>query len=258
MQTLFSVDLPDIDLAVRRNLAKMLDRPAPNEKFTDEMIRKQYVYCAGIDITVLNGSIRLAPPLSMWDSPEPRDKNFNRFARREVTKATRAAEYWASDADDYALPDMKAGFSSASSISSHPRHHQSSRLSKPYAMAAANPSSPTKPVVKIPPRDHKLPAPLPFTFGTVDDKKKDADLGSFTNSSNDSLAAMKSLGLPAPSAPEDPLAGLGMGFKGGSDWKSLAQPTVTAGGSSLTSGIQLAKGTKRLGMGRPAPWGSKK
>lgn len=231
----------------------MLERPAPDEQATDEMIRKQ---CAPLNRCQLTRSIRIAPPLSTWDAPEPQDRNFNRFARREVTKATRAAEYWASEADDYALPDMAgSGFKSASSITSQPRHHQSSRLSKPYAMSSSsNPSSP-KPVVKLPQRDHKLPAPLPFTFGSVDDKKKDASLGLFTDSSNDSLAAMKSLGLPAAGL-GDPLAGLGFG--GGSDWKSLAQPTVTAGGTSHGAEIPLARGTKRLGMGRPAPWGSKR
>lgn len=187
----------------------------------------------------------------MWDAPEPQDRNFNRFARREVTKATRAAEYWASEADEYALPDLNAGFTTARAIpakSSHSSH--SSRLSKPYQQSS-NPSSP-KPVVKLPQRNHDLPAPLPFTFGSAGDTKKDADLGMFTKGSNDSLAAMKSLGLPDTSGGGG--GGLDFGFGGGSDWKSLAQPTTNGG----TGGeVPLAKGTKRLGMGRPAPWGTK-
>lgn len=203
--------------------------------------------------TPTHGSIRAAPPLSMWDAPEPQDKNFNRFARREVTKATRAAEYWASEADEYALPDLNAGFTSARAIPTKPTHSSShsSRLSKPYHMSsssASNPPSP-KPVVKIPQRNHNLPAPLPFTFGSAEDKKKDTNLGFFTDTSNDSLAAMKSLGLPDTFNG----GGLGIGSGGGSDWKSLAQPTATG-----ATEVPLAKGTKRLGMGRPAPWGTKR
>lgn len=40
-QKLYSSDLPDVDLAVRRNLASMLGRSPPNEAETADMIRKQ-------------------------------------------------------------------------------------------------------------------------------------------------------------------------------------------------------------------------
>ena len=48
------------------------------------------------------------------------------------------------------------------------------------------------------------------------------------------------------------------------DWKSLGAPSAsdadaTAAAPAGRSGaIPLAQGTKRLGMGRPAPWGSKR
>jgi len=71
-------------------------------------------------------SVRAAPPLSMWDAPESSGHFFNRFARREVTKAARAAEYWSSDFDEYALPEhgkgpkFTAARSAARSKSSNP------------------------------------------------------------------------------------------------------------------------------------------
>ena len=40
-QALFTSDLPDVDLAVRRNIAKMLERPAPEEEETKTAIMKQ-------------------------------------------------------------------------------------------------------------------------------------------------------------------------------------------------------------------------
>lgn len=40
-QKLFTPNLPDVDLAVRRNLASMLSRPPPNEAETADMIRRQ-------------------------------------------------------------------------------------------------------------------------------------------------------------------------------------------------------------------------
>jgi len=206
----------------------------------------------------------------MWDAPEPRDKQFNRFARRDVTKAARAADYWASEADEYDLSSVAAGFTSARTH--NPGGSGSSRMSKPYA----NPGgvrSPPKPVVKFQTK-HNLPSAIPFTFNSPALKKPGTELNDITSNSKDLLADMLSLGS------DDPLAGtsLGLGAGGGkavvNDWRSLSQPNRSSGASSLTPGlggrtageasgsgrgdIQLAKGKKRLGMGRPAAWGTKK
>ena len=216
-----------------------------------------------------------------------------------MTKATRAAEYWASDLDEYALPDAKlanknvTGFTSARAAQS-----ARDRMSKPYNTGSnAAPRSPPKPVLKLPQRDHRLPEPMPFSFGAPEDKKTEAGLGLFTNASSSGLALMKSLGLPGeddspatspgvkspglggsplfggdssafpskialPSGPRPPMSAggarssmLGNGFGTGDAWKSLAQPSVQA---EASGSIPLAKGTARLGMGRPAPWGSKR
>ncbi len=43
VQTTFSSDLPDVDLVVRRNIARMLSRSSPDEESTRDMIMKQYV-----------------------------------------------------------------------------------------------------------------------------------------------------------------------------------------------------------------------
>ena len=237
----------------------------------------------------------------MWDAPEPRDRNFNRFARRDITKATRAAEYWASEADDYALPE------NVPNRSGNPKYGapgfttgkaERDRLSKPYKRDQGNMvRSPPKPVVKLPPKDHQLPEMPTFNFGQVDAPKASNDLGLFTNASNSSLALMKSLGLPgeddppllspnpsitsprstgSPSWTSNPTlpsrfvmppkptpwvpsaAGLAKTARSQvNDWKSLGTETQGAG-KSASGAIPLAKGTKRLGMGRPAPWGSKK
>lgn len=239
--TAFSSDLPDVDLAVRRNIAKMLTRPSPDEGATKEMIMKH---------------VRSAPPLSMWDAPEPRDHGFNRFGRREVTKAARAAEYWSSDYDEYALPDPKhsVGWTSARSA---PR------------TKASNPSSPRPPAappVKLKPSNHKLPEPLPFTFGANEAPRLQADLGLFTDHSSSSLAMMKSLGLPGEDSsvtspnmnvgPEPPsISSFQTAAKSSmSDWKDLGP--LDADPKMAGASVQLAKGTKRLGMGRPVAWGA--
>ena len=190
----------------------------------------------------------------MWDTPEPQDRGFNRFARREVTKAARAAEYWSGDHDEYDLPDPKtAGFIPARSA---PR-------SKPAAPSSPRPPAP--PPVRLPQRDHKLPEPLPFLFGADTAPRPQANLGHFTNSSSSSLAMMKSLGLPgedspvtSPSpnvSPQPPTVSTShsTAISYMSDCKDLGPPDVAA--KTLGAGVQLAKGTKRLGMGRPAPWG---
>jgi len=198
-------------------------------------------------------SVRAAPPLSMWDAPESSGHFFNRFARREVTKAARAAEYWSSDFDEYALPEHGKGpkFTAARSAARSKSPNPSS--SKP----------PAPPPVKLPPSNHKIPEPLPFTFGLADSARPQANLGHFTDTSSSSLALMKSLGLPgddspfsspSPNAsPQPPSVSRFHSMASSmSDWKTLGPPEATA--NTLGPGVQLAKGTKRLGMGRPAPW----
>jgi len=160
-------------------------------------------------------------------------------------------------------------------------------MSKPYA----NPGgvrSPPKPVVKFQ-TNHNLPSAMPFTFNTPQQKKPGTELNDITSNSKDLLADMLSLGS------DDPLAGTSLGLggsgtrAGAGDWKNLAQPSRISGppgaanGSGRSAGtgglgasggsggrtigdasgsggsdIQLAKGKKRLGMGRPAAWGTKK
>ncbi|WVQ93444.1 hypothetical protein IAU59_000518 [Kwoniella sp. CBS 9459] len=296
---LISTTLPDVDLAVRRYTCNMLGRPPPNEDATKEMIKKH---------------VRAAPPMSMWDAPEPRDKWSNRFARREVTKATRAAEYWASEADEYALPGTASTSNGGGSGSG----------SNPYAAAMGNsgftsarmglaapksrqpgPNSnrgeapPKKDPVKIKSANKNIPEPLPFTFGQPDPVRSEASIGSFTSGNSASLAMMATLGLP-PDVPPGASGGVGtMNGRGGSSKGSSpflgggSSPRLGGGSSpalgTANGGVRLpavpglassanrmglsatavpgasgsgngmaARGTKRLGMGRPAPWGVKK
>jgi DNA helicase-2/ATP-dependent DNA helicase PcrA len=217
----------------------------------------------------------------MWDAPEPRDSSFNRFARREVTKATRAAEYWASEADEYALPGQR-GFTSAR-LASGPSHSgDRDRMSQPGNVVR----SPKPPPVLLQSRNHHFPEMPKFSFNNAADtgQGRDAGLGSFTNASTSSLAMMKNLGLPgagstaggsspmgsgsprlgaSPMLP--PVAGPGASGFGGfqasaaaglAGMKGLGMPDLPGarGGPELA----LARGTKRLGMGRPQPWGAKK
>jgi DNA helicase-2/ATP-dependent DNA helicase PcrA len=179
----------------------------------------------------------------MWDEPEPGEKN-NRFARRDVTKATRAAEYWSSQHDEYALPGQPGhsqvqqpyqGFNSARAMARDPNQ----RMSKPYKGDPAN-RSPPKPVVKLQSKSQIDYEPMPFTFGTKDAEKKDPDLGSFANNNSSSLSAMKNLGLPGENEP------LGSG--------SAKVNSIGNAGTNAQSG----KPAKRLGMGRSAPKGAKK
>jgi DNA helicase-2/ATP-dependent DNA helicase PcrA len=189
----------------------------------------------------------------MWDAPEPQDRNFNRFARREITKATRAAEYWASEHDEYALPGMSGtstGFQSARAGMPRPRDRDRDRDREP--------TSPAKPPPKpIKSRHVDIPAPLPFTFGRPDPKKSEAGLGSFTNASNSFLSNLDSLGVGPIDEGEgsSPFASPSLGgspnlFAG----DRLPTPAGLPGGGR----VELAKGKKRLGMGRPAPWGAKR
>lgn len=266
-------------------------------------------------------SVRSAPPLSTWDAPEPRDHQHNRFARREVTKAARAAEYWASEADDYALPGQgsapRSAFQTARTYAGGGERGDRDRMSQPVNVKReAKP-----PPVILPSRNHHFPELPKFTLGPADPIKKEADLGSWTSTSSSSLAMMKSLGLPgetpgAGSGGSSPLLGAMGSPRAGSTTTSprgaavgrlsgmtmpsrLTKPGVngtTAAGTSgnITAGFQaraassldalkgiglpeaapavqpsgngaagvadgtLARGKKRLGMGRPAPWGAKK
>ncbi|KAL7420030.1 ATP-dependent DNA helicase srs2 [Cryptotrichosporon argae] len=208
---LFSTGLPDVNLVIRNQLGAMLSRFPAHEEETKAAIMKH---------------VRAAPPLSTWDAPEPRGYAHNRFARRETTKAARAADYWASDVDEYALPapgsgSSGAGFAPASRLQSVSRGDP--RIDPPPA------PRPQPPPIRSANRD--LPAPLPFTFGTTHAATAPgAGIDAFTSSAGAGLAAMKALGLPAD--------------------VPAAAPVVGA--------VPLARGTKRLGMGRPAPWGAKK
>jgi len=200
----------------------------------------------------------------MWDAPEPQDRNFNRFARREITKATRAAEYWASDHDEYALPGMSGtgtsntGFQSARAGMPRPRDRDRDR--ERDRDRDREPTSPAKPPPKpIKSRHVDIPAPLPFTFGRPDPKKPEAGLGSFTNASNNFLSNLDSLGVGPVDEGEgsSPFASPSLG---GSPNPNLFGGDRLPTASGLPSGgrVELAKGKKRLGMGRPAPWGAKR
>lgn len=200
----------------------------------------------------------------MWDAPEPQDRNFNRFARREVTKATRAAEYWASDFDEYALPGMAGGTSSSSSGFQSARAGLARPRDRDRDRDRDSPASPAKPPPKpIKSRHVDIPAPLPFTFGKPDEKKSEAGLGSFTNASNNFLSNLDSLGVGAPEASTGGPSADGSPFASpnldGSP-KLFGSGQFPGPGAGLPSGgrVELAKGTKRLGMGRPLPWGAKR
>ncbi|KAK8861601.1 hypothetical protein IAR55_002424 [Kwoniella newhampshirensis] len=256
---LLSTTLPDVDLAVRRYMSNMLARPPPDEEVTKDMIFKH---------------VRAAPPVSTWDAPEPRDKYQNRFARREVTKATRAAEYWASDADEYALPGTKGSSSSNPYTAAVNSGFKSARMglsSNPSSASAPRSAPPKKDHVPIRSANRNIPEALPFTFGQPDPVRTDADLGSFTSGNSASLAMMATLGLPPELAGGGSVSGGSSPFMGGSSPRLGSSPALGGGtrlpavpgiGRSSNAGVGvnggLTRGSKRLGMGRPAPWGAKK
>ncbi|TXT07220.1 hypothetical protein VHUM_03390 [Vanrija humicola] len=171
--------------------------------------------------------VRAAPPLSTWDAPELRGRG-NRFARREGPKH-----------DDYAMPGQ-AGYSSKNYGASDSRpgfmYLSSARSLGPQAPGTQKP-----PPQKIQSSNRDLPGALPFTFMS-DTARPAASLTSFTSGSSSSLAAMKALGLPSNPAPQ----------------ASASRPQPTVASAPGGSNVPLARGVKRLGMGRPAPWGSKK
>ncbi|AUB27794.1 DNA helicase II/ATP-dependent DNA helicase PcrA [Cryptococcus neoformans] len=225
---LLATGQPSLDMAVRKHMSAMLCRPVPDEELTKDMIMKH---------------VRAAPPLSTWDPPERFSwgEKINRFARRDVTKAARAAEYWASDVDEYALPsDSFSPSTSSPYATGFTCARMNSGLSRP---PAALPMAPPKkhPAPSVKSANRHIPPTMPFTFNTKEEKKEETSLDSLMSGGNKSLEMMAGLGLPAdlPPDPVVPSAGAGGGL---------------AGGRSL----ELARGKKRLGMGRPAPWGSKK
>lgn len=164
-------------------------------------------------------------------------------------------------------------------------HRDRDRMSQPVNVAR----SPKPPPVILKPRDHGLPAPLPFTFNTAPGtggRPGEKSLGAFTSANSSSLAMMKALGLPGGSSETAPASGGSSPALRGSPnpgssgafsprtadvssfeskansslsaFKGLGLPDAPSGGTGAPSGVPLAKGTKRLGMGRPAPWGAKK
>ncbi|KAK4688393.1 ATP-dependent DNA helicase UvrD/PcrA, partial [Tremellales sp. Uapishka_1] len=244
-QGIFSVDIPEVDVNVRREIAAILGRTLPDEADTKDMIMKH---------------VRAAPPLSMWDAPEGRDLH-NRFARRENTKAARAAEYWSSDFDEYALPDTSTGATSSNRPFKPPKTgFVSARTAITSQSKPSSPARPPPPPIKSANRD--FPAPLPFTFGLNEAPKAEAGIGLFTNSSSSSLAMMKNLGLPAStsSPASSPNPNTSPALPGVSSFQSTSSNSISSwknlGPAETTQ--PLVKGTKRLGMGRPAPWGAKK
>ena len=182
----------------------------------------------------------------MWDAPEPRDQQFNRFARREVTKAARAAEYWASESDDYALPGQgsapRSAFQTARNYANVDRGERD-RMSQPV-----NVKRETKPPpVILPSRNHHFPELPKFTLGGQEAVKKEQDLGGWTSASSSSLAMMKSLGLPG-----EGLAGVGLGTgAGGSGGSSPRMGGSPRPGSNSTSPRGLAAG-RLSGMAMPS------
>ncbi|KAL0252323.1 hypothetical protein I308_101712 [Cryptococcus tetragattii IND107] len=223
---LLATDQPNVDMIVRKHISAMLCRPAPDEEMTKDMIMKH---------------VRIAPPLSTWDPPESsswRSKS-NRFARRDISKATRAAEYWASDVDEYALPSDSFTPSPSSPYTTSFTRINSGLPRPPTALPVATQKKAPPPPVKS--ANRYIPPTMPFTFNTKEEKKEETSLDSLMTGGNKSLEMMAGLGLPADLPP------ISVG------------PSASAGGGLAGRGsLELARGKKRLGMGRPTPWGNKK
>lgn len=224
--------LPEITAEVRKAVASITGRDLADEEVTRNLIAKY---------------VRFAPPPSTWDQPDPDSRIYNRFGRRDGPgKMARGIEYWNSEYDDYALP----GADGAPSYNmSAPRGFTSIASAKSLLRQPQAPAAPKPPPVKLKSSNHGLPGPVPFTFGRKEEHKP-TDLTSFTSSANSGLAAMKSLGmdLGEPDIVSKPQGRSSPALGGRSAQTSAA-------GSS----VPLARGTKRLGMGRaPSSWGAKK
>jgi DNA helicase-2/ATP-dependent DNA helicase PcrA len=247
--------LPPIDAAVRKQMAKMIGRAVRDEKRTAALIAAH---------------LRTAEPLSTWDAPsadeqdrlrEERSHSFStRFGSGFGGFGAFGAFNGKSRERERDVEDGRPGFLAFSSAKS----------------LVNTTSAPAKPVVRLQSSVRHLHAlanaPTPVTQAT--------NLMSFTSSSNSSLAAMKALGLPGPEAGTSVGARAGAGTGAGSGVGlgaaragtrptgfTVPSATVSAAGTTTTSGTSatanaasapLARGTKRLGMGRPAPWGSKR
>lgn len=228
---------------MRKHISAMLCRPAPDEEMTKDMIMKQYVTSSysPFFLILIPFSVRIAPPLSTWDPPESsswRSKS-NRFARRDISKATRAAEYWASDVDEYALPSDSFAPSPSSPYTTSFTRINSGLPRPPTALPVATQKKAPPPPVKS--ANRYIPPTMPFTFNTKEEKKEETSLDSLMTGGNKSLEMMAGLGLPADLPP------ISVG------------PSASAGGGLAGRGsLELARGKKRLGMGRPTPWGNKK
>lgn len=218
---MFTSAIPDIDVTVRKQVVKILERAEPDEEATKELIMKH---------------VPAAPPLSTWDVPAPGKKGYGMYGAKRSTAVSRASDYWKSDVDDYALPEP------GSAPGSRPAGFSYFSSAKSMNIWPQAPAPPKPPVQRLESSNRNLPPPLPFTFAKEDTSRPEATLTSFTSGSNSSLAAMKALGLPGdlPSSGGPSLSGAG------------------AGASAGSTGVPLARGTKRLGMGRPAPWGAKR
>lgn len=220
-QTLFSSSLPTIDVEVRRRIAGRLGRPVPDEAETDELVKKH---------------LRSAPPLRTWETPEPSSRGMGWM--RGISARSRG---WPADPDDSLPSAQVSGFSSALYANGH----------------KAEPMSPVKAEPKPPPQriqsaNRHLPAALPFLFETdVKPARPQPTLNSFAKTHLSSLSAMKNLGLP----PEAPGTGEPQERAG-----EPQQPSTSSRTAPLPRApIPLARGTKRLGMGRPTvQWGDPK
>lgn len=221
--------LPEITDEVRKAVAAITGRDLADEAATRDLIAKY---------------VRSAPPPSTWDQPDPDSCIYNRFGRRDGPgKMARGIEYWNSEYDDYALPDANGG---SSYNMGPPRGFTSIASAKSLLRQPQAPAAPKPPPVKLKSSNYDLPGPVPFTFGGREEQKA-ADLTSFTSSANSGLAAMKSLGMDLAEPESKP--------QGRPVSSALGGRTAGATGSS----VLLARGTKRLGMGRaPSSWGAKK
>lgn len=229
----FTSTIPEITADVREAVARILGRELADEDVTRKLIAKY---------------VRSAPPPSTWDEPDPDSRIYNRLGRRDGPgKMARGLEYWNSEYDDYALPDASGAMPYNMNA---PRGFTSIASAKSLLRQPKAPEAPKPPPVKLKSSNYGLPGPVPFTFGGKEEPKA-TDLTSFTSSANSGLAAMKSLGLDLGDSDIDiKPKGAAMPTLGG-------RPAQTSGGSS--SSVPLARGTKRLGMGRaPSSWGAKK